>query len=154
MFDLWVLLVLPKEPSRARVARWFRVGGGWKEPPAAVKPSRSRMRMRKRSTLTFPQLVLEVRVAPTFPVEIDAVTQEQGAAHARGDGSAPPAHHGGPLRLPSAQFLDVCSLFVRCSGGDSGLAQRLRAGRTRKDPAVLQTWRPTDCLSKKEDEAF
>ena len=41
-------------------------------------------RRKKRSTLTFSQPVLEVGVTASFLVEIDAVTDEQGAAHPRG----------------------------------------------------------------------
>lgn len=47
-----------------------------------------------RSTLTFPQLVLEVRVTPSLSVEIDAVADEQSPAHPRGDRAGLPAHHG------------------------------------------------------------
>lgn len=67
---------------------------------AKVAFSRVNRVMKKRSTLTFPQLVLEVRVAPSFPVKIDAVTDEQGPADARGDRAALPTDHGCSLRLP------------------------------------------------------
>lgn len=73
--------------------------------------------MRKpRSTLTFPQLVLEVRVTPSFPVKIETVTDEQGPAHARGDRAALPAHHNRPFGLVSGEFRAVFSFFVGCSG--------------------------------------
>lgn len=52
-----------------------------------------RRKRRRRSTLTFPQLVLEVRVTPSFPVEVDAVTDEQSPAHPRGDRAGLTAHH-------------------------------------------------------------
>lgn len=47
----------------------------------------------RRSTLTFPQLVLEVRVTPSLPVEVDAVADEQSPAHPRSDRAGLPAHH-------------------------------------------------------------
>lgn len=46
-------------------------------------------------TLTFPELVLEVRVTPSLPVEVDAVADEQSPAHPRGDRTGLPAHHDG-----------------------------------------------------------
>lgn len=66
---------------------------------------------KRRSTLTFPQLVLEVRVTPTFPVKIDAVTNEQGAAHARGDRTALSAHHDYLFRWISGEFLECLLVF-------------------------------------------
>lgn len=52
-----------------------------------------RKRRKKRSTLTFSQSVLEVRVTPSFPVEINAVTDEQSPAHARSYRARLTAHH-------------------------------------------------------------
>lgn len=42
--------------------------------------------------LTFSQPVLEVGVAPSLAVEVNAVPDEEGPAHAGGDGAIP-AHH-------------------------------------------------------------
>ena len=42
--------------------------------------------------LTFPQPVLEVGVTPSLAVEVNAVPDEKGPAHAGGDGAVP-AHH-------------------------------------------------------------
>lgn len=48
---------------------------------------------RRRSTLTFPQLVLEVRVTPSLPVEVDAVADKQSPTQPRRDRAGLPAHH-------------------------------------------------------------
>lgn len=79
-------------------------------------------------TLTFPQLVLEVRVTPTFPVKIDAVTNKQGAAHARGDCTAFSAHHYYLFRLILGEFLKISFFFssaahVETAGSPSGSEQ-------------------------------
>lgn len=52
--------------------------------PDLVGLTKVRKRRKKRSTLTLSQPVLEVGVTPSFPVEIDAVTDEQSPAHPRG----------------------------------------------------------------------
>lgn len=44
--------------------------------------------------LTFPELLLEVGVTPSFPVEVDAVAEEQRAAHADCDSARSAIHHG------------------------------------------------------------
>lgn len=59
----------------------------------APRPGEGEEEERKRSTLTFPQPVLEVGVTPSLLVEVDAVTDEQSAAHPRGQRAGPAAHH-------------------------------------------------------------
>lgn len=69
---------------------------------AAGRPARSRGRGRRGGRgreaqgtgdpLTFSQPVLEVGVTPSLAVEVNAVTDEKGPAHAGGDGAVP-AHH-------------------------------------------------------------
>lgn len=95
--------------------------------------------MKKRSTLTFPQPVLEAGVTPPFPVEIDAVTDENGPAHPRGYRARLAAHHLSGGHGCSAENSGEFEAFTSRRIGlylEQEVAERLKAGRTRKDPAV------------------
>lgn len=83
------------EPGRLQDGGPRAQEGPW--PPSATPGStRGRAGLRgtgdARGPLTFSKPVLEVGVTPPFTVEVDAVPNEEGTAHARGDGAIP-AHH-------------------------------------------------------------
>lgn len=103
---------------------------------------------RRPGTLTLPQPVLEIGVAPPLAVEVDAVSDEERPAEPRGDGAGPAHHHGaaaapaplpprGPRRAPQApwgeraQGKDPSSLPLTSSarGGTGRLPRCLRRGQ-------------------------
>jgi len=80
-----------------------------------------------RRTLTLPQPVLEIGVAPPLAVEVDAVADEEGPAKPRRDGAGPAHHHGArrPGEAPAAAARRAAGAELRRHLGASG-----RAGRT------------------------
>lgn len=85
--------MIPAVPGQANTVTAVTSGLNRAE-PSRITADRRMMKVRKkRSTLTFSQPVLEVRVTPSFPVEIDAVTDEQSPAHPRGYRAGLTAHH-------------------------------------------------------------
>lgn len=99
-------LVVPKQAVTAITSRLSYTELNWTErngterngtEPDRVQVQVSGMmkerRKRRRSTLTLSQPVLEVGVTPSFPVEIDAVTDEQSPAHPRGQRAGLTTHH-------------------------------------------------------------
>lgn len=99
---------------------WWRWGGG-------------------RSTLTFPQPVLEVGVTPPFSIKIDAITDEQSPANARSYRARPAAHHRVQQLLRSGEISVYLTVFdSRCSPFLSGGQRGWRKEGPQKDPAVWQ----------------
>ena len=90
-----VLRALDPAAPRGRPARGGSAGGkqGTRAPRGEGREAQG-----TGDPLTFSQPVLEVGVAPSLAVEINAVTDEKGPAHAGGDGAVP-AHH----RLSTAE---------------------------------------------------
>src|SRR5437016_9837004 len=64
-----------------------------------------------RSLSSFSKPVLEVGVTPPFAVEVDAVPDEEGTAHARGDGAVPARSEEHTSELQSLTNL-VCRLLL------------------------------------------
>lgn len=129
---------------------WYRnylllvtTGTSEKAKPDRTRPDRTgpglryqmKAKRRRRSTLTFPQPVLEVGVTPSLPVEVNAVPDEQGPAHSRSYRARLTAHHNCREPLGSRTISPQFRVFSPVLGGCQEAAERLRAGRTRQDPS-------------------
>lgn len=91
------------------------------------------MKSNVRSTLTFSQPVLEVGVTPPFPVEINAVTDEQGAADPGGYRARSSAHHNsGSGGVSAAELALIKRGLISRTGFSKGMSAQRSQGR--KDP--------------------
>lgn len=96
------------------------------EPGGGGAPARGSRAEGAARTLTLPQPVLEIRVAPPLAVEIDAVADEESPAEARGDGAGLTHHHGARRRGegPAAPALRKAGAELRRHLGASGRRER------------------------------